>query len=186
MNAFEEFDKIYADAIVLEDAEQFGSLFESVPFKADEDAYSEILAHFPAASLSLVPDYVFCSLRNLVIQNLAKNDFYDSLRSLIFESPVLPSNDDKKLAFLLCIMNELMPYEHVDVISMDDEDYSERREQMSDKIDRIIQLANRPFSQKTENASALLGVVESVSSAEDKTVLLAAAIDAVRQRAKQG
>lgn len=178
MNAIEEYNKLYNEASSATDGKSFSELFEFVSFKGDEEAYSELVSHFSISALNIVPQYAFSSLQSLFVQNPHKDDFYEKLRTIIFESPVLATDDDKRLAFLVCLMSESMPYEHVDAISMDEEEYSERRENMQGKIEEIVRLANRPFLQKTESASVLMDIIDSESDKRDRAVLFAAAIAA--------
>lgn len=75
------------------------------------------------------------------------------LYTVILKSPAPPSEDDERLAFLLCLINEMLPYEQIDVISISDEEYAERKGRMRDIIDKT-RFTERPFMQKTQKASA--------------------------------
>lgn len=177
MNALEEFDKLYTKASSA-DAQDFSVLLRDTPIRGDDEAYMSLLKQYPSLLLETVPPYLFPAISNLIMKNYPEEEFYEKLRSIIFDSPVLASDSERQLAFLLAIMNELLPYEHVDVISMDEDEYSERKERLSKQLSKISHLANRPFSQKTENASALMDVIDPIEDKRDRAVLLAAVIDA--------
>lgn len=182
MNDTKAFDTAFVQANSAS-PEQFATIITELNLQDDDAAADALLSQCDVAAFQLLTHFCISGIQNLLLKNLEEDEFYECLRSFIYNNPVLATADEQRLAFLIAAMNDQLPYKHIEVISMDNEEYASRKETLNESILNIFQLANRPFSQKTENASALLDVIENYPDKVDRTILLAAIIDAFQLQA---
>lgn len=125
--------------------------------------------------------------KNIVRQIAECNDtpdvFYSKLWNEIFVSSMLLSGSEQ-YAVVLKMLNEkisLLPYyQAINLRSMEDEEYKKAVDRIRPQIIETIHMLNRHFEQKTERASQMCRIVNSLSQ-EDACVYWAAIINLVEK-----
>lgn len=176
MNIHNQFLRVYAEAE--KSPQQFRNHVNENTLRTDQEAVSTLVELYKGEAFDLTVNYMEGVVRSLVLMNDDTPVFYEKLYNSIFNSSIGFDEVQRQCCFFLASVSPLLPYEHVDVVSMNDDEYLARREANAEKIERITRLANRPFSQKTENASAVMDIVDSTDNRDDKAILFSAAIDA--------
>ena len=114
-------------------------------------------------------------VHSLVLKNLNEQDFYQKLYDVVFQSDIFPQ-DEKAQAILLCFLTEKLreiPYfQAVNLLEMDSDEYKEAIQRLNPKIQKIINVLNRNFKSRTEEASQIYEILSSLKNRNDKIVLL--------------
>lgn len=181
MDIQDQFLQAFAEAE--KDPRQFRIHAEGNILRTEQEAVSALVELYKGKALDLTINYMEGVIKSLVLMNDDTSVFYEKLYDSIFSSFLGFDDAQRQCCFFLVSVSPLLPYEHVDVVSMSDDEYFSRRDANAEKIEKIVRLANRPFSQKTENASAVMDVVDSAKNRADKAVLFSAAIDAFQPAA---
>ncbi len=119
-------------------------------------------------------------LEEFLNARLSKTDFYAELTNYIMTDRNLLDDGARAFAIYDCCIDKRLPYACVDLttgLKMENEEYTDCIEQLTDDIDRINYILNANLQQKTERASLLLRELEACEDFKKKTVLLATALN---------
>ena len=123
---------------------------------------------------------------SLISRNCGERDFYAQLASFVFDSNLLSDKGvERVVAFGMSMIDRRLPYRHYEVTTMDNELFTQMSETWLDEVREIRRIAHRPFLQKTEEASAVLEVIDSLEEHDVRCVLLAHYFDELRSENKQ-
>lgn len=156
--------------------------------KALRDAFaSENMRSQLVKYLNERPDLNVCAtltknvIGSLIERNCKEDAFYERLVAFIFESDLLSGSDEESIvAFGVSLLDLRLPYRHYVVTSMDNETFTRVSETYLDEIGEIRRIARRPFLQKTEEASAILELIEGLEDHDARCVLLSHYLDELR------
>lgn len=124
---------------------------------------------------------------SLVARNCEEGDFYAQLASFVFDSELLSGKIGERLvAFGISLIDQRLPYRHYEVVTMDNRRFSQVSETWAEEIGEVRRIAHRPFLQKTEEASAVLDIIENLEGFDVRCVLLAHYLDELRSEFGQG
>ncbi len=172
------FNDLFEKAKAAKDPTAFAEVLLSAPYRDDADATASLLDAYSEYS-DMISHYIIGLAGALVVENPSEEEFYQRLRSGVFGDGLIGENQ-KKCAFLLASINNQIPYRRLDIISMEQEEFSRRSSNLMPEIESIFELAVRPFNQKTEKASSFLKVIESKDDERDRAILMSATMDAVK------
>lgn len=107
-------------------------------------------------------------------KNLPENEFYELIWKSISDMPILNSADEKGCA-LFCVCNSpLIPYFQLnDGLKMENSEFREITQKIGTELHKMQYILAQSYDQRTEEASLLLGILESLSNKKDKTVFIA-------------
>lgn len=125
------------------------------------------------------------ALDTLVARNYPEPMFHAKLCEFIFGSALLERDDERMVALWVCANDLRMPYRHYNVVRMSDERFSTLAAENLHEVTLVQQIAQRRFRQKTEEASAVLEVIDAIEDTEARTVVLALYVDAARDVASR-
>lgn len=146
---------------------------------------------------NLMPDeeiqkirYCYGSLLHEVVSVLARENqpedvFYSRLYQHIFGSDLFPADEKLKAVFLWMLADDMpeIPYfEAKELLKMSNEDYQELLDEMMPQIGKAIHMLNRNFGSKTEEASQLCRIADSIGDKNKQIVYWAAILNLVRRK----
>lgn len=178
-NIYDIYYALYKDYLLGHDNPAFilQKLSEEVQhheFKDDQN-YNYICEEEIEKTGYLYFDLLKSYVHSLVLKNLNEQDFYQKLYSVVFQSDIFPQ-DEKTQAILLCFLTEKLreiPYfQAVNLLKMDSNEYKEAIQRLNPKIQKIINVLNRNFKSRTEEASQIYEILSSLKNRNDKIVLL--------------
>ena len=127
------------------------------------------------------------TVKNLVASNDAPDAFYFKLWNEIFVSSTMWHRCDQ-YAVILNMLNEritLLPYyQAIDLYSMGNDEYKRVVERIRPQIIETLHMLNRHFEQKTERASQMCRIANTLSP-EDAYVYWAAIIDVMEKNSRR-
>lgn len=130
-------------------------------------------------------DYLIKTVNLLAKFNDSKDTFYEKLWSTVFCSPTSPQKTDER-AVILKMLNEDVPtlpyYQAIDLLQMENDDFSHRVTQLQPRIKEAIHMLNRHFTQRTEETSQICRLSENLSK-EDNYVYWATLIEIIQKNA---
>lgn len=154
--------------------ELLGHEIQEHPKGISREDYGSICKDYPgAASIS---QYMNSTISMIARMDLDANAFYEKLWEILSSDVVLATYDDKVVALFFVLTNSSLPYRRLPLVRMDSAEFSRRLESLSNDLDEIRRIVVRDFEQATEEASAILDVVERHQDIRDKSVLLASYI----------
>ena len=106
--------------------------------------------------------------------------FYSQLWKQISGNPLFQRESEKLIALGTVLTIPGMPYKQGNIISMDDEEFVRRVQSLSHDSRDVLGMASRHFSQRTESASAVLGLIYSHADPRDRAVLGVVLFDAIQ------
>ena len=142
------------------------------PKGVNQDEYDDLVNNCEGAGL--IGQYVSSSLSLLARPNSDVSVFYQRLWGTISSNEMLAGEKEKVIALFFVLVSQALPYFKLPLTRMTKEEFKERREGLSTAIDEVRHITLRDFDQATEEASALLGVIERQEDSEDRTILMAA------------
>lgn len=154
---------------------------------AAEDA-SEVSVDFNMLSaqypmLPNVVNMVASVVKRLMIEGPDKNRFYTALWEFLSSDSLMPTDEEKAIALLFLLDSYLIPYRQLPLLCMSEDDYKRHRDSLAFNIGVARHIMQRDFLQKTQEASAVLSIIESCESNEEKAVLMAVVLGMVREGA---
>lgn len=120
--------------------------------------------------------------RMVTIQNmgLSENAFYEKLWKYISTTPALPTFESRVIALYNCVIDERLPYYKVDhsaALTMEQEVYESFIASIGDRnLGRMKFILKADFSQRTEQASLIMQMIDACESFEERTVFLSRVI----------
>ena len=128
--------------------------------------------------------FLTSSVDLLIKQNLPIDSFYENLWKVIYCSPTSPKDAESCSIILKFLKNTpVLPYfQAIDLLEMENSEFSSRVEKLRPRITEAIHMLNRHFSQKTQESSQIYRLAQSLSF-EDACVYWAAIINCVRDGA---
>lgn len=151
------------------------------PKGINREDYGSLCKDYPGAVS--ISQYVNSTISMIVRMDLGVSAFYQKLWEIISSDAVLATYDDKVMALFFVLTNSSLPYRRLPLVRMDSAEFSRRLESLSNDLDEIRRIVVRDFEQATEEASAILDVVERHDDIRDRSVLLASYVLLRRQQA---
>ena len=112
-------------------------------------------------------------LAALLTKNLSVNEFYEELWGAIVDNPILKEEKVKVFALYYIWIDMRIPYFQLDKgIKMSNEEFADITRQRLDDIKKMRFIMTAPLEQKTERASLLLNMLDTVKEKKEKTVLM--------------
>ena len=125
-------------------------------------------------------------VETLAARNVDEKKFYQAICDFVFESKLLESEEERFVAFCFTLFDAHLPYRQFRCLSMDDEKFLKITGACQEEVRSVQQVAMRVFLQKTEEASAVLDVIDALDDDESRAVVLAHYLEAVRAVAAGG
>ena len=117
--------------------------------------------------------------RMLALQDmeLPEEDFYRKLWDYISTTPMLPTFESRVIAFFNVVIDKRLPYYKINrsaALSMNQEDFEANLSSIGEKnLGRMEYILSASFAQKTEQASLIVSILDSLKTFEERTVFLA-------------
>ena len=118
----------------------------------------------------------------IALQNmdLPKKDFYAKLWKYLSTTPFLSTMEARVIGLYNCVIDKRLPYYAINrraALSMEQEDFEALIDSIGEeKLGRMEFILNADFNQKTEQASLLVAMMDSLKTFEERTVFLARVI----------
>ena len=114
------------------------------------------------------------TLEALLKKHYEKEKFYQELWNFIEENPLLDTKKLKAFALFYVWVDIRLPYYVLDDgIKMSDDDYQDICQRLSEDIKKARFILHVPTEQKTERASRIVKLLESLQDDKEKAVLMA-------------
>ena len=114
------------------------------------------------------------TLESLLKKHYEKEKFYQELWNFIEENPLLDTKKLKAFALFYIWVDIRLPYYVLDDgIKMSDDDYQDICQKLSEDIKKARFILHVPTEQKTERASRIVKLLESLQDDKEKAVLMA-------------
>lgn len=127
-------------------------------------------------------------IHSLMLNNLTEEEFYQKLYNTVFQSEIFPQ-DEKKQAILLCFLSEKIPgipyFQAMNLLKMTSDEYKEAIQHLKPQIEKAIDILNRSFKSRTEEASQIYEIMSSLKTRSDKIVFLAVYTNIIQNNTKQ-
>ena len=127
-------------------------------------------------------------IHSLMLNNLTEEEFYQKLYNTVFQSEIFPQ-DEKKQAILLCFLSEETPripyFQAMNLLKMTSDEYKEAIQHLKPQIEKAIDILNRSFKSRTEEASQIYEIMSSLKTRSDKIVFLAVYTNIIQNNTKQ-
>ena len=108
-------------------------------------------------------------LAALLTKNLSVNEFYEELWGAIVDNPILKEEKVKVFALYYIWIDMRIPYFQLDKgIKMSNEEFADITRQRLDDIKKMRFIMTAPLEQKTERASLLLNMLDTVKEKKEK------------------
>lgn len=151
------------------------------------DNPNEDVLEFRERYLSLTREIV----RTIVAENLSEAEFYAKLYSVLYTmtTPIFPNTESSKGSLLFILIRDVpeLPYfQPQNLLEMENEDYKQAIDNMMPQLQKAIYMLKRNFRSKTEEASQLWEIANTLESRDDKIVYWAAVIGAIRMQTRNG
>lgn len=117
--------------------------------------------------------------RMMALQNmeLSEKEFYDKLWRYISTTQFLPNFEARVVALFNCAIDKRLPYFTIDrssALTMEQEEYETLLASIGEKnLGRMEYILQADFHQKSEQASLIVKMMDSLESFEERTVFLA-------------
>ena len=165
----------YARIMASDDpAKELEAAVREHPKGVDQEDYDNLVNSCEGAGP--IGQYVSSSLSLLASPNPDVDVFYQRLWDSISSNEILAGEREKVIALFFILVSQALPYFKLTLARMDRDEFKERRGNLSAEIDKVRHITLRDFDQVTEEASALLGVLERQNDSRDRTILMAAYI----------
>ena len=139
-----------------------------------------MIAAYGIEAISPLAALVVNQLMFLESLNLDKQEFYTRLWKVLSDSVLYDTDAAKQQVLGIAITCPGMPYRQADVVTMSDEEYANRQQNLSKALREMTDMLNRRFAQKTETASAVLDVIDKQEDRADRAVMLSVLLESVR------
>ncbi len=127
-------------------------------------------------------------VRTLVLKNLEEQMFYELLYKNVFTADIFPS-EEKTQAILLCWLAEkisILPYfAPQNIMEMTGDEYKETVNRLEPSLNKVINILNRHYLRRTEEASQIYELMSKIESEKDRVVFLAVLINIIQKREDQ-
>ena len=150
--------------------------YSLAPQKISQQTVSETIKQYQS--------FLTSSVDLLIKQNLPLDSFYENLWKVVFCSPTSPKDVESCAIILKSLKsNPALPYfQAIDLLEMDNKEFTSRLEKLRPHITEAIHMFNRHFPQKTQESSQICRLAQSLSF-EDACVYWAAIINIIRKSA---
>ena len=119
-------------------------------------------------------------IENLVKENVAEEEFYSKIWSLISDDSLLATETEKMCAVILLFLDSRIPYFQMgQALQMDNKKYQKISKSINSEVSKALFVLNRGYSQYTEVASQLYKIINEIDSDEKRIVLLAKIIGSI-------
>mgnify|MGYP004460023145 FL=1 len=123
-------------------------------------------------------------IHSIILDNLPEPEFYSKIYNVIFQSDLFPQSK-KSQAIMLYFLAERIPgipyFQAVNLLKMPPDEYKAAIQRLNPQIRKIINIYNRRFSTRTEEASQIYEIMDSLENKNDKIVLLAIYTNIIQQ-----
>lgn len=167
-SAHDAYDRIVAAG---EPAKELEKAICEHPKGVSQDDYQGLLNHCDGAGL--IGQYVSSNLSMLARLNLDVGSFYERLWEVIASNGLLADERERVIALFFVLVSQALPYFKLPLTRMDSDEFRERQEGLSAEINKVRHIILRDFDQATEEASAIIEVLEQQKDVRNRTVLMA-------------
>jgi hypothetical protein len=159
---------------------QFVELYRDM-FEADREAQNTILAQKTLMEGMLRFEKMVLGYIDYLTQcRFTEDEFYQRLWEFIQRRELFPEEDDRSVAFLICMKNRVLPYYCMpEGIQMEDGEFRERWTRLKIQREKIDFVMNHQYLQKTERASRIISVFQELPDERDKAILMVGLLDMV-------
>lgn len=151
----------------------------------DDSASEKVSPQVESETIRQYQGFLINSVELLMKPNDPVDLFYKNLWKTVFCSPTAPRELDQ-CAVILKFLNESIPtlpyFQAIDLISMENDEFIKRREDLKSRIQEAVHMFNRHFPQRTEEISQICRLGQSLST-EDACVYWATIIIIVQNSA---
>lgn len=133
-------------------------------------------------------DYIQQTILAIARKNYSAEDFYNKLYDTLFESEIFPESDEERGVVLLFLTSQMkgIPYYKADnLLEMGEEEFGQIIDKLEDKLDKACFMADERFRTKTEEASQLCDIAESIKDERERKVFWAVVIDEIRRMERE-
>lgn len=122
-------------------------------------------------------------IRKGLSQKWSREVFYEHFWKFIRENVMWETPEEKAFAIYYIAIDARTPYFNVGIgLKMNDDDFSHIQDEIFDVYRQFLFINAMEFEQKTEKASLIVNLIDSLDSQEAKTVLMARIIDCYQKR----
>lgn len=129
-------------------------------------------------------DLLKAYVRMIAHENYEEDEFYKKLYWGVFESGIFPAKEKEKAVLLYLLAEEIpeIPYFYAtNLLQMSNEEYKEAVQRIKPQIDRAIDVLNRHFATRTEEASQIYEIMSQMDAREDRIVFLSMYTTVIRK-----
>lgn len=141
------------------------------PKGISQDEYQNLLSNCEGSGL--IGEYVSSNLSMLARLNLDADVFYRRLWNVVSSNEVFAGEKEQIIALFFVLVSQALPYFKLSLTRMDTDEFKERQEDLGGAVDEVRHIVFRNYGQATEEASAIIDVVERQEDPKDRTVLVA-------------
>lgn len=110
-------------------------------------------------------------LHNLVNSNISEDDFYEKLWAKFNDEDLFTRSDDRTALLLYLWLNPCIPYYQLNEgCSMEDQEFEENIEQLSDVLRKAKFIIFKRIRQKTQRVSLLMELADSIDDYKKRVV----------------
>lgn len=161
-------------------AEELRTTVERLSGVADKDSIVQDLGSYTDFAVASVPKTTASAMAGFLAGDPGEDEFYHMVWELVSSDAAFPTTDMKTVALGAVLADPRMPYRQHQLLTLGEADYATKLAALEPDIEEMKRVVFRRFSQKTEEASALLEIIESHSERDDRVVLLGYLLAAVR------
>ncbi len=157
-------------------AEELKKLCETFPEIISRGEFEEAIDSFSNDSLVSVAGLMKSVIAMQLLRNPDVADFYNEIWRFIASNELLHDDEERAAALALLLLDNRLPYCKYDLLTLDEEAFSSAIDSIQPQVFELRRVLRRSFSQKTEEASALLSIIDSVDDDNVARVVLFSAL----------
>ena len=159
-------------------ASRLAEEIEQSVFSIEDDAIQQISTAYsgPAEAMNTA----HYAIRALLSKQLESEEFYERLWEFISSSSLFSTEEERAAVLLLVLSDPRLPYVKFPIVEIDDDRFGELLEMLDGELHALSRAAILPFARKTDEASAVLSVVDSHKEDDERAVMLAYYLQLVR------
>lgn len=191
-NIFDIYYILYTECICGQDNPEIllGYILNKVQGRQFEDSGEPINMEYDLIEETkfLYTDLLRECVISLVRKNLSEAEFYENLYKIVFQSAIFPE-DKKSQSVLLYLLSEKVPgipyFQAVNLLQMTAEEYKGIVKRLDPEINRALDVLNRRYKSRTEEASQIYEIFSSIEKREEKIVFLSVYTNIIQESFKE-
>lgn len=160
-------------------AQRFKEEVQSSDLSIDGDEFNRIVSEY--AEYSTVIRITHIVLDTLLSRGLESEEFYERLWEFISLSSLLSGSAERSFSLFMVLCDPRLPYIKLSMVSVSDDRFDELVDSHEDELRLLFYVSRYPFVKKTDEASAVLSIVNSCNEEDCRAVLLAYYLQHVRE-----